>query len=132
MKKYKRGFTLVELLAVVVILGIILAIAAPRVTGVIKAQKENAFSAHMQMILRSVQLKVVNENIPAANVPNTFTLLFAWGVGASADEIGTSGVTAVGFTADYKNFSAPATIAGAGKFATCTYTITTHAVTCTS
>ena len=130
MRKNKRGFTLVELLAVVVILGIIVAIAAPRVTGVVKTQKENAFSAHMQMILRSVQLKVVND--PSATVPNTFTLLFAWGVGASSAEIGTSGVTAVGFAADYKNFSAPATITGAGRFATCTYTSATHAVTCTS
>ncbi|MFA5408381.1 MAG: prepilin-type N-terminal cleavage/methylation domain-containing protein, partial [Bacilli bacterium] len=35
-KQYKRGFTLVELLAVLVVLAIVLAIAIPAIAGIIE------------------------------------------------------------------------------------------------
>lgn len=37
----KKGFTLVELLAVIVLLGLVALIAAPAITGIIKQSKEN-------------------------------------------------------------------------------------------
>jgi type IV pilus assembly protein PilA len=51
MRKNKRfkGFTLVELLAVIVVLGIILIIAIPNITGIISQTKVNAYNAQMDL-----------------------------------------------------------------------------------
>ena len=48
--KNKKGVTLVELLAVIVILGIIAAIAVPTIGGLINRQKENAAQATLESI----------------------------------------------------------------------------------
>lgn len=49
--KNQKGLTLLELLAVIVVLGIIAAIAIPAINGTIKNQKENADKASEQLIL---------------------------------------------------------------------------------
>ena len=54
--KNKKGVTLVELLAVVVILGIIAAIAVPTIGGLINRQKERAAEATYDAIVEAAKL----------------------------------------------------------------------------
>jgi prepilin-type N-terminal cleavage/methylation domain-containing protein len=67
--KNKRGVTLVELLAVIVILGIIAAIAVPTIGGLIERQRENAAYASYTNVVEAGRLYAV-ENSELA----TFTL----------------------------------------------------------
>lgn len=53
--RYKRGFTLVELMAVLAVLAIIVAIAVPRFTATIKVAKEKADKVTAQMIARAAE-----------------------------------------------------------------------------
>jgi len=55
MLKNKKGFTLVELLAVIVILAIILAIAIPSITGIIGTAKTGAFESDVKMIIKGIE-----------------------------------------------------------------------------
>lgn len=50
------GFTLVELLAVIVILGIILAIAIPAIGSIISDSRDKATKAEVQLILDAARL----------------------------------------------------------------------------
>lgn len=59
--KDKRGFTLVELMAVLAVLAIIAAIAVPRFTGTINTAKENADKASAQIIARAAEQKYLDE-----------------------------------------------------------------------
>ncbi|MDK2878492.1 MAG: type pilus assembly protein PilA [Thermoanaerobacteraceae bacterium] len=60
--KDKRGFTLVELMAVLAVLAIIAAIAVPRFTGTIAATKEKADKATAQIIARAAEQKYLDKN----------------------------------------------------------------------
>ena len=51
----KKGFTLVELLAVIVLLGLIALIASPAITGIIKKSKESLSNSQKQSIEMSAK-----------------------------------------------------------------------------
>lgn len=73
-----KGFTLVELLAVIVILAIILAIAVPAITNLIDNSKRNTFLSNAKLLMKSVQLKLLENNsfdITTLNKNNVESLL---------------------------------------------------------
>ncbi|QSS99114.1 type II secretion system protein [Pontibacillus sp. ALD_SL1] len=62
MNKDEKGFTLVELLAVIVILGIIAAIAVPSIAGVIENSKKDAVVRSAEQALEAARLKALSED----------------------------------------------------------------------
>lgn len=65
--KNQRGLTLVELLAVIVILGIISAIAVPSIGGIIEKSKEDAIKADALQVLNAAKLYVASNDITEAS-----------------------------------------------------------------
>ncbi|PRO64901.1 pilus assembly FimT family protein [Alkalicoccus urumqiensis] len=61
--KNQKGLTLVELLAVVVILGIIAAIAVPSIGGIIENSREDAQVANAETLHDAARLAVIGENV---------------------------------------------------------------------
>ncbi len=61
MLKKKNGFTLVELLAVIVILAIILAIAIPAITGLVANTRESAFESNVKMLIKGIDYKLLEQ-----------------------------------------------------------------------
>ncbi len=57
MKKNKKGFTLVELLAVIVVLAIIMIIAIPSVMESMNKARRNAFKIYAQKVLNTAMTK---------------------------------------------------------------------------
>ena len=55
-KRNKKGFTLIELIVVIAILGILAALAIPRFTGTLKSSKEKTDLATIRVIESAVQL----------------------------------------------------------------------------
>ncbi|SHN08477.1 prepilin-type N-terminal cleavage/methylation domain-containing protein [Gracilibacillus kekensis] len=62
MLKQEKGFTLVELLAVIVILGIILAIAIPAIGNIIDNAEDDANEASEELILDAARLADVQDD----------------------------------------------------------------------
>jgi general secretion pathway protein G len=62
MMKAKRGFTLVEILIVVVILGILAAIVIPQFTGASTEAKESSLVSDLQTIRSQVELYKIQHN----------------------------------------------------------------------
>ena len=57
----KKGFTLVELLAVLVILGIVLAIVATNVFGILQESKDDSYDTQIEMLKQSTK-EYVSDN----------------------------------------------------------------------
>ena len=55
MRKYKKGFTLVELLAVIAVLGTLAIIAFPIVTKQITNSKENSYKTQVNIIVNAAK-----------------------------------------------------------------------------
>ena len=60
-KKNQKGFTLVELMVVVVIIGILVAIAIPVYNSVQKKAKDTADEANIRVIKGAIQMYLANE-----------------------------------------------------------------------
>ncbi len=63
MKKKKNAFTLIELLAVIVILAVILVISIPRILDVIETSKKDSFKSTAQLIADSAEKKYVTNKL---------------------------------------------------------------------
>ncbi len=59
----KRGFTLVELLAVIAILAILVIIALPNVLGMFQSAKKNTFTTELQNIYKSASTQYVSDSM---------------------------------------------------------------------
>ena len=56
--KNNKGFTLVELLAMLVVLGILMAITVPNISGILSQQKETAFIEDASKLINTAKMKM--------------------------------------------------------------------------
>jgi len=57
----KKGFTLVELLAVIIILAVIALIATPIVLNVVEKTRKSAFESSVNGIIEAIELEVADK-----------------------------------------------------------------------
>lgn len=75
MKCNKKGFTLVELLAVIVVLAIIMIIAIPSVLNSMATAKKNSFKVFGQDVIRkAMEIREIAELDPDQELKNCYTL----------------------------------------------------------
>ena len=63
MKLKNRGFTLVELLAMLVVLGILMAVTIPNITGILNQSKENIIKEDVNKMVDFTKVKIESKNI---------------------------------------------------------------------
>ena len=104
--KKKRGFTLVELLAVIVILAVILIIAMPKISDVIKNSKESSLVTTAKLIASQAEKKYTENQV----LDNSSTIKCSDVVKLNENDYGPCNITF-----DDKG-NAKVTIVGKGKF----------------
>lgn len=65
--KNKKGFTLVELLAVIAILAILMLLVTPSVLKMLNQGKKNTFVTQVQSVWKAAETKYINDAISTAN-----------------------------------------------------------------
>lgn len=73
--KNKKGFTLVELLAVIIILGVLLIIAVPKVSQYITNSKKDSFVAVAKLVIKSARHDLTSEILPLPIQSNDVTII---------------------------------------------------------
>ena len=104
--KKKRGFTLVELLAVIVILAVILIIAMPKISDVIKNSKEASLETTAKLIASQAEKKYTENQV----LDNSSTIKCS-----DVAKISNADYESCNITFDSKG-NAKVTIVGKGKF----------------
>ena len=104
--KKKKGFTLVELLAVIVILAVILIIAMPKISDVIKNSKESSLETTAKLIASQAEKKYTENQV----LDNSSTIKCSDVVKLNENDYGPCNITF-----DDKG-NAKVTIVGKGKF----------------
>ena len=105
--KKKRGFTLVELLAVIVILAVILIIAMPKISDVIKNSKESSLETTAKLIASQAEKKYTENQV----LDNSSTIKCS-----DVAKISNADYESCNITFDSKG-NAKVSIVGKGKFA---------------
>ena len=101
MKKNKKGFTLVELLAVIVILGVLLMIAVPAIQNVIANSQRKSFESAAKLAIENVETLASAEKV-SGNISPCYVLIAQAEVGSKTYpgielERGSFGKNAAGF-----------------------------------
>ncbi len=72
--KNKKGITLIELIAIIVILGIIAAIAVPTIGGLINTQRENTANISFDNVMLAATTYYYGEIIATSSSDTEFTI----------------------------------------------------------
>lgn len=99
--KNKKGFTLVELLAVIVVLGIVMGIAAVAITNVLDSTRKNAFVASAKQFVEGAKALVEADMVEAMlGGSGTYVTTCNGSFNIAVEKIKTKGDTTEGDTTD--------------------------------